>query len=525
MLESLDATDGVTVPMHRMVLVAGKHGRMLMMFSRLNNRPGKHHKFVTHGSILVSFSIVLSSCQIPNLRQAETGPETPSSFTGSSSSSGESSAQLHVDQFFNDPMLIRLMNEALTNNQELKILAEEIEITNNDIDVRRGAYLPFVNMKAGAGFERSSAFTPLGTAERELQYQPGRNYPDPLPDFLLAANVSWEVDIWRKLRNARDAATLRYLATSEGRNYVVTRLVAEVAEKYYDLMALDNKLKTLEQTIELQKESLRIAKAKKEAGRDTELAVQRFQAEVNKNQSETLMVKQEIIEVENRINFLAGRFPQPVERASAGFLDLKIQAVNTGIPSQLLQNRPDIRQAQRQLEAAGLDIEIAKAEFYPSLDIIGGIGFRAFNPKYFFNPDALIANTAGELTSPLINKLAIQAEYRNANARQLQSVYNYQRIILDAFTEVINRVSMADNYGKSIEIRKQQLTALEASVNTATNLFQNARAEYSEVLFAQRDLLEARMVLIETKRKQLSAMVNTYQALGGGVVQSSTNPQ
>lgn len=493
------------------------------MFSAIQKKFCKLRNMISYCSILLFFSITMSSCQIPNLRHAETGPETPSSFNGNNST--DSSAQLNIDQFFNDPTLLRLMNEALANNQELKILAEEIEIANNDIDLRRGAYLPFVNMKAGAGFERSSAFTPLGTAERELQYRPGRNFPDPLPDFMLAANVTWEVDIWRKLRNARDAATLRYLATTEGRNYVLTRLVAEVAEKYYDLMALDNKLKTIEKTIELQQESLRIARAKKEAGRDTELAVQRFQAEVNKNQSELLIVKQEITEVENRINFLAGRFPQPVERASAGFLDLKIQAINTGVPSQLLQNRPDIRQAQRELEAAGLDVEIAKAEFYPSLDIIGGIGFRAFNPKYIFNPDALIANTAGELTSPLINKLAIQAEYRSANARQLQTIYNYQRTILEAFTEVINRISMAENYGKSIELKKQQLTALESSVNTANNLFQNARVEYSEVLFAQRDMLEARIVLIETKRKQLSAMVNAYQALGGGIAQTSIPQQ
>ena len=128
----------------------------------------------------------------------------------------------------------------------------------------------------------------------------------------------------------------------------------------------------------------------------------------------------------------------------------------------------------------------------------------------------MIDNVAGDLVAPLINKRAIKAEYLSANARQLQSVYNYQRVILNAFTEVINRVSMVENYSKSIEIKKQQLASLEASVDAATKLFQNARAEYIDVLFAQRDLLDARMVLIDTKKEQLSAIVNTYQALGGG---------
>ena len=238
---------------------------------------------------------------------------------------------------------------------------------------------------------------------------------------------------------------------------------------------------------------------------------------MRKNQSEKLIVRQDIVEAENRINFLANRFPEPIERASTDFFDLTIHAISVGVPSQLLQNRADIRQAERELEAAGLDIYVARTRFYPALTISAGVGYEAFSLKYLFNsPQALAYNLAGNLVAPLINKKAIQADYLTANARQLQSLYDYQRTVLQAFTEVINRISMAENYRKSVEIRKQQLTALELSVDAATNLFQNARAEYVEVLLAQRDLQDARLDLIDTKRQQLSAVVNAYQALGGG---------
>src|SRR5262249_44773304 len=198
------------------------------------------------------------------------------------------------------------------------------------------------------------------------------------------------LDIWRALRNARDAAAQRYLAAIEKRNSFVTHLIAEIAENYYELMALDRRLETLNQTIELQEKSLEMAKIKKAQGRGTELAVQRFQAEVRKNQSEKLIVNQEIVEAENRINFRLNRLPQPVERVSAGFFDLTIHALSVGVPSQLLQNRPDIRQAEHELAAAGLDVLVARAHFFPRLDISAGIGYRAFNPKYLLNtPDAL----------------------------------------------------------------------------------------------------------------------------------------
>ncbi|WP_202802860.1 TolC family protein [Singulisphaera acidiphila] len=463
--------------------------------------------------------LVLPSCGIPPLRKAEPPPGLPESLNGSTSP--ENSSQLTIEEFYHDPMLTSLICQAVANNRELKILNEDVQIASNQILSRSGAYLPFVTAGAGAGLNRASRFTLDGAAILNDPYLPGQYFSLAHGNFGGGINLTWQLDIYRQLRNARDAAGQRYNVALEKRNYFITRLAADVAENYYRLMALDKRLENQNLTIELQERSLEIAKDLKEAARINELGVLRFQAEVRKNQSEKLIVNQDIVVTENKINFLVNRFPQPVERVSAGFYDLNINRLSVGVPSQLLQNRPDIRQAERDLAATGLDVKVARVNFFPQLVLNGGTGLEAFVINHLFEPQAVVGSLASSLVGPLVNKRAIRAEYLTANARQLQAIYNYQRVVLNAFTEVVNRLSMVEKYTNSIEIKKQQLAALEASVEVAGNLFQNARVEYIDVLFAQRDLRDARATLIDTKVEQLSAIVNTYQALGGGL---SSNP-
>jgi len=472
-------------------------------------------------AIACSLLMGVPGCGIPKLQTPLPASTAPPDFFLPASFNSEypcdNSAFDGTHEFFTDPNLTTLFDQALFGNQELRILAQDIQIANNEIIKRRGVLFPFINFGGKASLDKLSTYTPQGADLGQIVTPAGGPFPNPLPNFLIAADVSWQIDIWRQLRNARDSAGLRYLGTIDGRNYVVTRLVAEIAENYYKLMALDARLENLDRTIALQEQSLRVAIARKEAARDTELAVQRFQAEVRKNQSEKLIIYQDIIETENRINFLCGRYPQPVARDTAGFIDLNLHALKVGVPAQLLQNRPDIRQAERELAAAGLDVRVARANFYPKLTITGGVGYEAFNSKYLFvTPESLIYGVAGNLVAPVINRSAIRADYLSANAEQLQQLYDYQRTILNAFTEVVNRVSKVQNYSESIVIKKQQLESLETAVAVSSNLFQNARVEYIDVLFAQRDRNDARMVLIDTKKEQLSAIVNAYQALGGG---------
>ena len=262
---------------------------------------------------------------------------------------------------------------------------------------------------------------------------------------------------------------------------------------------------------------MEIVKYQKNAARVTELAVKRFEAQVLDTRSLQYDIQQQIIETENRINFLVGRFPQRVERDHKVFTDLVPEMVHAGIPSQLLQNRPDIRQAELELAASKIDIQVAKADFYPKLEISAGLGFNAFNPSYLFTtPQSLIYSLAGELVAPLINRNAIKARYLTANSMQIQAIYNYEQTILNAYIEVANQLSNIDNLEKTYDMKTQQVNALTQSVDISNDLFKSARADYMEVLLTQRDALESRFDLIETKMKQMHAKVNIYQALGGG---------
>ncbi len=392
-------------------------------------------------------------------------------------------ANIKWKEFFTDPHLEALIDTALKNNQEFNIIMQEISIAQNEVRARKGEYLPFLGIGAGAGVEKVGKYTRAGATEENLEIKPGEKFPDPLPDFYVGVNASWELDIWKKLRTAKKSAVLRYLATVEGKNFMMTNIIAEIAGSYYELMALDNQLEILQQNIQIQQNALEIVKQEKQAAKVTELAVRRFEAEVLKNQSRQFAIKQSIIETENRINFLVGRFPQPVLRNSQTFQELTPATIQSGLPAQLLQNRPDIRQAELALSAAKLDIKVAKANFYPSLRLTAGVGYNAFNAKYLItSPQSLIYTVAGELVAPLINRNAIKAYYYSATSKQIQAAYDYERTILNAYIEVVNQVSNINNLEQSYNLRTQQVQALTQSIDISTRLFRSARADYGSFI-------------------------------------------
>lgn len=413
--------------------------------------------------------------------------------------------------YFADGSLAGLIDEALANNQELNISIQEMIIANNEVMARRGDILPNVGVGASAGVEHVGEHTSQGEADQRS------GLPSALQSYSVGLYASWEVDIWRRLRNLRDSAIQRYLASVEGRNFIITRLVAEIATSYYELMALDQQLAVVLTNIELQTSSVEMVRLQLQSAAATSAAVARFEAELARYQAQEFPIRQRIIETENHLNFLVGRFPRPISRPSATFLDLVPPALGGGAPGELLQNRPDIRQAELLLEATRFDVRAARAQYYPSLRLDAGVGYQSVSARRLFaTPSSLLFGILGSVAAPLINRRGITAAYFTANAEQQRAVLVYERSILSGYLEVVNQMNMIVNSTLALELKKQQVERLNASIEASILLFNNARANYLEVLTARRDSLEAQLQLIEIKQQQLNASVGVYQALGGG---------
>lgn len=459
--------------------------------------------------------IIYSGCKTFTPIESENTNALPLSYNTSNDSTN--SAKIKWKDFFLDKNLVNLIDTALKNNLDLLMTLQNVEIARNEIKYRRGQLFPYVTVGAGVAHDKVGRYTSEGAGDAATEITPGELVPDPLNDLLLGLHASWEVDIWKKLHNSKKAAITRYLASIEGKNFVVTNLVAEIANAYYELLSLDNQMGIIKETIRLQKSVLGIVKVQKDASVVTELAVKKFEAEVLNSQSMEFEVLQKIRVNENEINFLLGRFPQAIVRDQSTFITQIPPQIKAGIPSQLLINRPDIKQAELELFATKCDVKAAQAEFYPSFNISGSLGFQAFNSSYLFHsPQSLVYSLVGDLTAPLINRSAIRAEFNKAKAYQIEAMYDFQKAILNGYIEVSNELSNINNLEQLYDLKSKEVETRIKSIEISNDLFKSGRADYLEVLITQRDVLQSRLELVEARKRQFNAVTNIYQALGGG---------
>ncbi len=458
--------------------------------------------------------IAFSGCSL-NTNLSIPEKEMPASFKNQKSSA--SIAGVKWRQYFADVRLQKLIDTAISNNSDLQIALQRIEMSRSSVKLANGALLPKVSLNVGGSVRRFGLYTMDGAGNASTEITPGQTVPVNLPDLYLGLQSSWEVDIWGKLRNQRKSAISQYLSSIEGTNFVISNLVADVAIYYNELLALDNELDIIRQTIQKQQEALTVVKLQKEAGRANELAVQQFNAQLLNTQILEKNVQQQIIETENKINFLLGRYPQSIERTKDVFFKDMPQQISAGVPSQLLANRPDVREAEFQIEASKFDLKAAKAAFYPNFNITASFGFQAFNPEFLFSSPASIAySVMGTLVAPIINMKALEAQFNTAKANQLTAMYNYQKTILNAYVEVANELSNIQNLHQINFLKKQQSEVLKQAVDTSNELYKYARASYLEVLMAQQNALQANLELVQATKQQRLSTINIYKALGGG---------
>jgi NodT family efflux transporter outer membrane factor (OMF) lipoprotein len=465
------------------------------------------------------FSIAgLTGCSSLNTALSIPEKTLPDTFTQTvDKNEGVTVASVNWREYFTDNNLQNLLDEAVKNNPDLQMALQRIEISRSSVKLANGALLPQVSLNVGGSVRRFGLYTMDGAGNSTTQITPGQTIPTNLPDMYLGMQSSWEIDIWEKLRHQRESAISTYLASVEGTNFVISTLVADVASYYTELLALDNELALVQQTITKQQEALEVIQLQKEVGRANELAVQQFHAELLNTKILEKNIQQQVIEVENKINFLLGSYPKPIKRNKDVFAhELPVQ-IASGFPSQLLANRPDIREAEFKIEASKFDLQAAKAAFYPNFNITASLGFQAFNPEFLFSSPASIAYSVfGTLVAPIINMNALKAQFNTAQANQLTAMYHYQKTVLNAYVEVANQLVAIQNLQEINLLKTQQNALLKKSVGTSGELYRTARATYLEVLLAQQNALQSNIELIGVIKQQRLSAINIYKALGGG---------
>ncbi|TWI81600.1 NodT family efflux transporter outer membrane factor (OMF) lipoprotein [Lacibacter cauensis] len=457
----------------------------------------------------------LHSC-VPTQQIKEIKPVVlPATYNNSTDSSN--SALLSPQELFTDPHLKQLIDTAIANNYDLQMALQRIRIAQSDVLLGNGALKPRVDASVVSALRRYGLYTMDGAGNASTFMLPGKIVPTNLPDYFPSFQSSWEIDLWGKLKNRKKAAVSRYLASTEGKNFIVTNLVSDLAIAYYELQAIDETIRIIDETIALQQQAFEIIQAKKEAAVLNELAVKQFEAQLINLQAFRISLQQQVIETESRINLLTGRLPQKIIRSKTFAATSLANTIKAGVPAALLEQRPDIRQAALLVRATKADVAAAKAAYYPSLNITAGIGYQAFRPDLLFQtPQSLAYSLVGNLAAPLVNRAGIKAAFNTATAAQQESLYQYSKTIVHAYTEVYNGLIRADNLKEVYRLKTDETTTLSESILVAQELFRTGRATYLEVLYAQQNTLKAKLELVETRKQQLFTSIQLYKSLGGG---------
>ncbi|WP_158279589.1 TolC family protein [Arcicella aurantiaca] len=443
----------------------------------------------------------------------------PQKFTTKSDSSAINLPTLKA--FFSDSTLMALIDTAFVNNFDLQMTLQKIEIARAGVRFTKGLGKPDLAANVTVGQRKFGNYTVDGVGNYDTQFSTNINekqqIPDPIiPDYYLGVQSSWEIDLWGKLKSQKTSAAAKLLASKAGKNLVVSELVAQIASSYYELLILDNELDFLEENIILQERAVEITRVLKQAGQANQLGVDLLNAQLLSSKALKIEVKQEIIEAESKINFLVGRYPQIIERKKVAWAKVIPPKLTSGIPSRLLENRPDIKQAEYELLATNANLFTAKAAFYPSLNLTGGLGLQSFKALLWLNPASLAMNTFGGLTAPLANRRQIIADLMASKADQKMAYINYQKTIVNSFTEVYNQLNVIQNTNEMYDLKVQEVGVLRLSINNSAELFRSGRATYLEVITAQKNALQSQIELINLKKRQYNAVIGLYKSLGGG---------
>jgi NodT family efflux transporter outer membrane factor (OMF) lipoprotein len=465
-----------------------------------------------HISLILVLATLAASCTLgKNYQRPDV--QTPSTYRSASGQpSAASLADLQWFELFRDDALIGLVKTALQENFELRIAAQRVLQARAAYGITRAGQWPSVDASADLIAARSSQVganrgIPAG-ADTDVSYAQA------------GFSLSWELDVWGRLRRLSESGRAQYLATEEARRGVITTLVADVGQTYLALRALDLEQEIAIRTRDAANDNLRLVEARRASGVASGLDVRQAEQLLFTATGQIASIDREIALAENALSLLLGHAPEDIPRGRP-LESFQVPAVPAGLPSALLERRPDIREAEQQLVSANAQIGAAKADYFPRISLTGFFGAQSRQLSDLLSGPAVLASAGLGAAVPVFNAGRTRNNVKLAEAIHGEALVNYQRVIYSAFRDVSDGLA---SYSKTTEQRTQQerlVEALTASSQLATQRYQGGLDSYLPVLDSQRNLFQGELDLARLRQQELSSLVQLYRALGGGWTKQS----
>ena len=466
----------------------------------------KHRNF-SKGALILVVALTLQSCFVAqDYARPELDIETEALYrTDNLPTDSVSIADVSWKTLFSDQYLQQYIEEGLQNNMDVRIAIQQMVAAEAYAKQGKAGYLPSVSVGTNWTHQELSKNTQFGAFLTDTSTD----------QFDVTANLSWEADIWGKIRSNKRATQAAYLQSVAGHQAVKTQLISSIANTYYSLLALDAQLEITKQTIATRESSVETIKALKDAGQVTQVAVDQNVAQFNSAKALEVDIETAIFKTENTLSILLGKSAQHFERSSLDIQKIE-EELKLGVAATLLSNRPDVMAAEYNLIQSFELTNVAKSNLYPSLKLTASGGLQSLEIDKLFNANSLFANIVGGLTQPLFNKRALKTQKEVAIAQQEQSLLQFKKTLLIAGSEVSNALFSYESETKKFEFRKNEVEALRQAESNSDILLKNGYANYLDLLTARQSALSAELNIIDSKLQQLVSIVDLYEALGGG---------
>jgi multidrug efflux system outer membrane protein len=408
---------------------------------------------------------------------------------------------------FGDPVLDRLIAEALANNRNVKQAAANVQQAAAMLTETQSQFFPQVGYDAGATRQQfSTDFVPNRSSTARTQ-----------TTYSVVGSASWEIDLWGRIRRQTESAQANLLATEEARRGVILSLVAQVANNYLNLRALDEQLEVAKRTLATYNESLRLFELQFKYGVVSQMTVAQARSQSQTAAAQIPAIEQQIVNTENALSVLLGRNPGRIERGKT-VAELTSPQIPAELPSQLLERRPDIAQAEQQLVAANAQIGAAKALYFPTISLTGALGSVSGDLSNLFSGPTRVWSYGGSLLGPIFTGGAVTGQVRQAQGAQQAALFNYEKTVQGAFADVENALIAQQKSREKLQAQQGLVDALSDYSRLARLQYDGGYVPYSTVLQADQQLFPAQLTLAQDRAQVFGAAVSVYQSLGGGWV-------